>query len=117
MYLRAVGKLVDIRAAVVWPDGNQLILSQSINPTKVTITSPIGSTAGLDIKKIGAYRFNEMLRQWEFISSNYNADTGQSSFSTNRSGSFAIMEASRSFQDIAGHWAKNDIQIMATRKW
>ncbi|MEG6523091.1 S8 family serine peptidase [Desulfotomaculum sp. 1211_IL3151] len=115
MYLRAVGKLVDIRTTIVWPDGNQLTISNSINPIKITITSPIGSTAGLDINKLGSYRFNEMLRYWEFISTDYNPDTGQAVFSTNRLGSFAILEASRVFNDIAKHWARNDIEIMAAR--
>lgn len=115
MYLRAVGKLADIRAALVWPDGNQLTISNFLNPVKITITSPIGSTAGLDSNKLGSYRFNEMLRYWEFISTDYNPDTGQSIFSTNRLGSFAILEASRAFTDIAKHWARNDIEIMAAR--
>ncbi|GAB6179374.1 hypothetical protein JCM14036_06930 [Desulfotomaculum defluvii] len=115
MYLRVVGKLVEVNSAIVWPDGSQLTLSNFLNPVKFTITSPIGATAGLDIQKIGSYRFNEMLRYWEFISSDYNPDTGQSVFNTNRSGSFAILEASRLFTDIAKHWAKNNIEIMAAR--
>ncbi|WP_333871019.1 S8 family serine peptidase [Desulforamulus putei] len=115
MYLRPVGKLVEVRPAIVWPDGSQLAVSQSKNTVKVTVTSPIGATAGLNIRKIGAYRFNEMTRQWEFINSDYNPDTGKSVFTVDRFGKFAVLEASRTFNDITGHWAKPNIEIMAAR--
>ncbi|MEW6697933.1 MAG: S8 family serine peptidase [Bacillota bacterium] len=115
MYLRPVGKPVEVRPVIVWPDGSQLTVSQSKNPFKVTITSPIGSTAGLNIRKIGTYQFNEMTRQWEFINNDYNPDTGKSVFAVNRFGKFAVLEASRTFGDIAGHWAKPNIETMAAR--
>lgn len=115
MHLRPVGKLVEVRPAIVWPDGSQLVVSQSKNPVKVTITSPIGSTAGLNIQKIGAYRFSEMTRQWEFINNDYNPDTGKSGFTVNWFGKFGVLEASRTFSDITGHWAKPHIEIMAAR--
>lgn len=116
MYLRPVGKLVDVRPVLVWPDGNQLVVSQSKSPVKVTITSPIGSTAGLNLQRMGAYRFNELSRVWDLINNDYNPDTGKSSFYTNRFGKFAVLEASRTFTDIAGHWAKTNIEIMAARQ-
>ncbi|GAB6159357.1 hypothetical protein JCM39194_25580 [Desulfotomaculum varum] len=115
MYLRPAGYLVEVRPAIVWPDGSQLPVSQPKNPVRLTITTPVGATAGMDIKKIGAYRLNELTRRWEFISSNYNPDTGKSSFATERFGRFAILEASRTFNDIASHWARPNIEIMAAR--
>lgn len=115
MYLRPVGKVVDLRASIVWLDGSQLVINQIENPVKITITSPVGAAAGLNIHRIGTYRLNEMTRQWEYQNSDYNPDTGKSSFTTKRFGKMAVLEASRTFSDIAGHWAKTDIEIMAAR--
>lgn len=115
MYLRPVGKVVDLRCSIVWLDGSQLVINQINNPVKITVTSPLGSTAGLNIQRIGTYRFNEMTRQWEYQNSNYNPDTGKSSFTTKHLGKMAVLEASRTFSDITGHWAKTDIEIMAAR--
>lgn len=115
MYLRAVGKLVEVRSALVWPDGSQLVSNQTSQPVKVTVTSPVGSTAGLNTQRIGTYRFSEMTRQWEFINSSYNPDTGHSQFSTNRFGKLAVLEASRTFSDVQRHWAQTDVEVMASR--
>ncbi len=115
MYLRPVSQVVDVRALIVWPDGSQLVVNQADYPFKVTITSPVGATAGLNIQRIGTYRFNEMTRQWDYLNNDYNADTGKSGFATNRLGKFAVLEASRTFSDITEHWAKSDIEIMAAR--
>lgn len=115
MYLRTVGRIVEVKPTVVWPDGTQLLVSQAISPAKVTITTPIGSTAGLNIQKLGAYRLNELTRMWEFINNDYNPDSGKSTIVVHRMGTFAVLEASRTFLDIMNHWAKSDIEIMAAR--
>lgn len=114
-YLRLVGKLVEVRSAIVWPDGRQLVFSQASQPVKVNLTSPAGATAGLNIQRIGTYRFDELARKWEFINSDYNPDTGKSSFATGKLGKFAVVETSRTFSDIQGHWAQSDVEIMAAR--
>lgn len=115
MYLRSVGKLVEIRSAIVWPDGRQLVINQTSQPVKVNITSPVGATAGLNIQRIGTYRFGELTRKWEFLNGDYNPDTGKSSFVTAKLGKFAVVETSRTFSDIQGHWAQADVEIMAAR--
>ncbi len=115
MYLRPVGQIVEVRSAIVWPDGSQLIISQSKNPVRVTVTSPLGATAGINLKRLGIYRLNELTGQWELLGNDYNPDTGKAEVVVNRLGKFAILEASRTFADISGHWARTDIEIMAAR--
>ena len=116
MYLRPVGKLVEFRPTLVWPDGSQLVVSSSDSPLKITITPPLGSTAGLNLQRLGIYRYSELSQMWGLVDIDYNPDTGRSTFYTNRFGKFGIMEASRTFGDIADHWAKTDIEIMAARQ-
>ncbi|AEG61845.1 peptidase S8 and S53 subtilisin kexin sedolisin [Desulforamulus ruminis DSM 2154] len=116
MYLRPVGKLVEIRPTLVWPDGSQLAISSSNSFLKVTITSPLGSTAGLNLQRLGTYRYSELSQVWGLVNIDYNPDTGRSTFYTNRFGKFGILEASRTFEDITDHWARTDIEIMAARQ-
>lgn len=115
MYLRPVGKIVEVRPRIVWPDGSQIVVSQALYQAKVTITTPIGSTAGLNIQRLGMYRQNDLTRLWEFINNNYNPDTGKSTITIDKLGKFAVLEASRTFSDIKNHWARTDIEIMAAR--
>jgi hypothetical protein len=68
-----------------------------------------------DVRKLCVYRFNETTDTWEPVPSRVDAVTGKVTFFTNHFSNYAIMALEKTFSDLAGHWAKADVELMAAR--
>lgn len=81
-------------------------------PIKITIYARDGVH---DRGKLGVYYFNERAHTWEYVGGYASAD-GSITFATSHFSSYAVLESSKTFQDIENHWAKRDIEVMAARQ-
>lgn len=66
-----------------------------------------------DKRKLGAYRLNEDTGTWEYRRS-WVAD-GRLVAELRGFSKYAVMLYEKTFSDIAGHWAKEDIELMASK--
>ncbi|MDI6704867.1 MAG: M6 family metalloprotease domain-containing protein [Bacillota bacterium] len=69
----------------------------------------------IDINRLGAYYYNEAADQWEYVGGRYNAEDSTITFAAIHFSCYAVAEFRKTFADIANHWAKDDIEIMAAR--
>lgn len=65
--------------------------------------------------KLGVYYYNDMTRQWEYVGGRINKRTGRIEFSTGHFSLYSVMEYNKKFIDMEGHWAKNDVEIAASK--
>nr|WP_269438165.1 S8 family serine peptidase [Phosphitispora fastidiosa] len=85
-------------------------------PSKgITVTLKFDTGKVTDVNKLGVYYYNEAKGKWEFIGGRVNAAEGTISVVLKHFSKYAVMEYSRTFADITGHWAKADIELMAAR--
>ena len=78
------------------------------------------SLAGMDlstinVEKLGVYYYNESTEEWEYVGGVYNPKTNTITFTTSHFSLYAVMEYNKTFADIASHWAKNEIEIIAAK--
>ncbi|OPX89764.1 S-layer homology domain-containing protein [Pelotomaculum sp. PtaB.Bin117] len=64
--------------------------------------------------KLGVYCLNEENNQWEYMGGRVR--DGKLVFSARHFSTFMVAESRKTFADIASHWAKRDIEIMAARQ-
>ena len=97
-------EIIDISAK----DGEQ--------PSKgITVTLKYDPGKVTDVKKLSVYYYDEAKGKWEFVGGKVNEADGTISVVLRHFSKYAVMEYDRTFADIAGHWAKADIEIMAAR--
>ncbi|MDT3429052.1 chitodextrinase [Paenibacillus forsythiae] len=79
----------------------------------ITLALPV-PTGTEDADLLGVYRLNDAGTGWEYIGGR--AAGGKLTATSGRFGIYTVMESTRTFADIAGHWAKHTIEIMAARQ-
>jgi len=68
-----------------------------------------------DLRKLNAYRFDEAGQQWNYVRSKVDAASKKVIFITNSFSSYTVMEYAKTFADMRGHWAKTDVELMASK--
>ncbi|TDA65684.1 MAG: S-layer homology domain-containing protein [Clostridia bacterium] len=81
----------------------------------VTVSIPYTAVAGVEVNKLGVYRYNEDTLEWAYVGGRVDraaktVSTRLSSFSK-----YTVMAYDKTFADIQLHWAKKDIELMASR--
>lgn len=79
-------------------------------PIKLTVKFDV--TKVKDINRLGVYYYNEEKQEWEYVGGKINAGS-TITFETDHFSKYIVMEYDKTFEDIQGHWAKNDIELMA----
>ncbi|MGI6225843.1 MAG: S-layer homology domain-containing protein, partial [Peptococcales bacterium] len=68
-----------------------------------------------DLKKLGVYRYNETNKQWEYVGGKVDTVNGTVTVMLDSFSKYAVLYYDRTFNDIVGHWAQKDIELMAAR--
>ena len=82
-------------------------------PITITIQLDLSGISNLD--KVGIWYFSETQNKWIYVGGTVNSD-GTITFTIPHFTRFAAFEYTGTFTDINGHWAKEDIEIMASRQ-
>jgi uncharacterized protein YdeI (BOF family) len=80
-------------------------------PVKVTISLE-GKTI-TDKRKVAAYYYNEKTGEWDYVGGKWSGDSY--SFTTNHFSQYAIFENNKTFKDVQKLWAKEEIEVLASR--
>jgi 5-hydroxyisourate hydrolase-like protein (transthyretin family) len=67
-----------------------------------------------DKRKVAAYYFNEATKTWEYVGGKVSGENFE--FTTNHFSQFKVVENSKTFSDVATHWAKDEIEVLASRE-
>lgn len=68
-----------------------------------------------NVKTLNVYKYNEAAKQWEIRRSIVQPDEKKIVFFTNTFSKYTILGSTKTFSDIAGHWAKDDIELLAAK--
>lgn len=83
----------------------------------ITITIFLTDTdpSAIDSEKLGVYYFNEKSKTWQYVGGKYDPATKSITFTTNHFSYYTVMKYEKTFSDIKDHWAKADIEKLASR--
>lgn len=84
----------------------------------VTIAISLDNTSisADDKGKLGIYWFNEAKEKWEYMGGDYDPVTNSIIFTTGHFSTYSIFRFEKSFMDIQNHWAKNEIEQLASMR-
>ena len=118
--IKLAGQVFELNITAIRDDGKNIVLDTFNKPVEVTLAVPADARAAALAGELNIHRYNPATNRWDFVGGKYDANTNTITFETKRFGKFAmlitdeIMQiATVVFADIAGHWAKQDIQFMA----
>ena len=78
----------------------------------VLLTVPVTAKVK-DKRKVAAYYINEEAKSFEYVGGIYGKATF--SFQTNHFSKFVVVESAKTFADVQNHWAKDQIEVLASR--
>lgn len=80
----------------------------------MTITIKFDASKVTDLNKVGVYYYNEKDGRWEYVGGKANPD-GTVTFTVDHFSKYTVMEYKKTFDDIKGHWAKADIELLIAK--
>gem|GEM_PF-3965273 len=107
----AVGKVLEFRATVETATGSSLITGFA---KKVIVAIAYDNSKVSNTNKLGVYRYNDATQAWDYVGGKVQAD-GTIEVSLDHFSKYMVMEFNKTFIDLANHWAKSDVELMAAR--
>lgn len=84
-------------------------------PIKLGIRYNADKMKGKERKKLGLYQWNAADSVWEYRGGVIQPVKSQLTAAIDSAGTYAVFYYDRSFQDMAGHWAEADVELLAAR--
>ncbi|MGE5590117.1 MAG: S-layer homology domain-containing protein [Bacillota bacterium] len=88
------------------------LVSLPRHPLQVTLPYSPGSNPA----RLGVYRYNEEAGAWDYRGGRADTQARTITFTAPSFSEYAVLEYARSFADLAAHWAKDDVEMMAARQ-
>jgi hypothetical protein len=110
---KAVGKVYEFTATEQGDSSSKAITFKQ--PIRVAISYEGTAISGINVEKLGAYWFNETTKEWVFVGGKVNKQTKTVEFTTDHFSKYTVMEYNKIFTDLQNHWAKEDIELMASK--
>lgn len=83
--------------------------------THVTVVMPVRREDIQSGQRVIAYRYDELIGRWLPLGGRVDLDAGTITFRTSHFSDFAAFETVRSFHDVTATWAKEPVEILASR--
>jgi len=109
--LAPAGGAFILEVETVGNDGTTL-LSLPQHPVQVTLSYSASSNS----TRLGVYRYNEGMGAWDYRGGKVDTQARTITFATPSFSEYAVLEYTRAFADLASHWAKDDVELMAARQ-
>ncbi|MCM3272391.1 S-layer homology domain-containing protein [Paenibacillus elgii] len=99
----------------VTASGNSKSVNVDFGNTYVSRTLNVNKN--LDAKKATGTLYNETTKKLSFVPSTFQSKDGQTVATLKRNGSsiYTVIEANKSFEDLASHWSKADVEMLANK--
>ncbi len=97
-----------------------LELLEDNQKSKIKFNKPVNVIFSYDAtkvnsEKLGVYYFNEELQKWEYIGGKVNQAEKVVLVELQHFSKYSLMEYDRTFKDVEKHWAKREIEILASK--
>lgn len=107
------GEIFDLDAGGVDFD-KPVSVTFKYDPEKIKATKNT-EDQDFDPRKLGVYYYNTQTGQWDYVGGKVDINNGTVTIELNHFSKYAVMYYDKTFTDIPLHWAKNDIELMASR--
>lgn len=99
----------------VTASGNSKSVNVDFGNTYVSRTLNVNKN--LDAKKATGALYNETTKKLSFVPSTFESKDGQTVATLKRNGNsiYSVIEANKSFEDLASHWSKADVELLANK--
>ncbi|MCP1309706.1 S-layer homology domain-containing protein [Paenibacillus tyrfis] len=99
----------------VTASGNSKSVNVDFGSTYVSRTLNVNKN--LDAKKATGALYNETTKKLSFVPSTFQSKDGQTVATLKRNGNsiYTVIEANKSFEDLASHWSKADVEMLANK--
>ncbi|WKV08348.1 alpha amylase N-terminal ig-like domain-containing protein [Thermoanaerobacterium sp. CMT5567-10] len=101
------------------PLSNTLDISIKSDNGNVALVKPVEVTINIlkanDPRKVAVYYYNEETNKWEYVGGKVDEDANTITFSATHFSQYAALEYDKTFDDIKNSWAKDDIEVLASR--
>ncbi|MFB6367565.1 S-layer homology domain-containing protein [Paenibacillus elgii] len=99
----------------VTASGNSKSVNVDFGSTYISRTLNVNKN--LDAKKATGVLYNETTKKLSFVPSTFETKDGQTVATLKRNGSsiYTVIEANKSFEDLASHWSKADVELLANK--
>lgn len=101
------------------PLSNTLDISIKSDNGNIAINKPVEVTLNIsnvnDPRKAAVYYYNNTTGKWEYVGGKVNKADNTITFSATHFSQYAAFEYDKTFNDIKNHWAKDDIEVLASK--
>jgi len=113
-----MGDIFELSATVLMKDKTEKTIEQFNGSVTVDLPVPAGAKEAAAEGALVVCRYNEDTGNWDPVPGEYDAATNTYRFETDKFSKWALMTVKEgTFNDIAGHWAREDIEYMAAGKY
>lgn len=81
----------------------------------VYLSIPYSSRSVKNQEKVNLYNYNESIQYWEYFKSELDNEKENVVFKPDYFSKYAVIEYDRTYYDIVNHWARNEIEVLASR--
>ncbi|MBX6378564.1 MAG: S-layer homology domain-containing protein, partial [Clostridia bacterium] len=109
------GAPVDVEIAVA--KGSEVVekVERFDQPVELTLPYDAERLAGIDPLKLGVYRWNAEGGTWDYVGGRVDVQAGVVRVARSSLSTYAVMAFDKTFADLAQHWARADVEVMAAR--
>ena len=108
-----VAPVLEFTIKVYTKDGNSKVIDD-FGDNRVKGQIPYDKSKVKDAKKLNVYKYNEETKKWEHRRTIVDPETNVVTFYTKTFSKYTVME-NNEFSDINNHWAKNTVELMASK--
>ena len=109
-----VAPVLEFTIKVYTKDGNSKVIDD-FGDNRVKGQIPYDKSKVKDAKKLNVYKYNEETKKWEHRRTIVDPETNVVTFYTKTFSKYTVMENNVEFSDINNHWAKNTVELMASK--
>ncbi|ORX23087.1 cellulose 1,4-beta-cellobiosidase [Thermoanaerobacterium sp. PSU-2] len=101
------------------PLSNVVDITIGSSSGNVTLAKPVEVTLNIskanDPRKVAVYYYNPTTNQWEYVGGKVDVSSGTITFNATHFSQYAAFEYDKTFNDIKDNWAKDVIEVLASR--
>ncbi|KXG78353.1 Endo-1,4-beta-xylanase A [Fervidicola ferrireducens] len=94
---------------------NETLIEKLANPVTLHIYYDPAKIGSIDPRKIAVYHYDEKTGTWEYLGGKVDAKAKSISAKAKNFSLYALIAHDRTFEDIKAHWAKTEIEVLASR--
>ncbi|KRF39112.1 S-layer homology domain-containing protein [Paenibacillus sp. Soil787] len=105
---------IDFKVTAEDKDGKSVEINGFGN-TYVSRNVTIGKS--VDMKKVTGVLYNEVTKKYSFVPATFETKDGKTVATLKRNGNsiYTVVEINKNFTDIASHWSKDDVSLLANK--